>query len=124
MTRLGTGRVSVGGKNGELRTHLLVFLSDAPYEEQATIHLYNGRRQGTLYQAREGVQNFESGSGLYESHGTSDDIIGRCHPSIYIQQLRWDDCSDKHIVGWGEQAFCLPDDLFNEFTNVCSKGLE
>lgn len=60
--------MSVDGESGELSTHLLVLLSDAPYEEQAAVHLYNGCGKGAPYQTREGVNNFEGSSGLYNSH--------------------------------------------------------
>ena len=69
------------------------------------------------------MDNFESSSGLNDGYGTSDDIICGGHLSIDAQQLGWNNGSDKHIAR-GEQAFCLPDELFNEFSDVGNESLE
>ena len=49
VRRLESGHVSVRSKSKEFQTHLLILLSDGPYEEQATIHLHCDCRQGALY---------------------------------------------------------------------------
>lgn len=36
------------------------------------------------------MENFEGGSSLDDSNGTSDDIVGRDHSIVDAQELEWD----------------------------------
>ena len=102
-------------RNEKLQTNLFIPLSDTPNEKQTTIHLDHSRREGALHHAGDRVDDFESSSSLDDSHGTSDDVVGRDHPIVDVQELTWDYGGDQGVS-------CLLEEFLNEFTNVFNES--